>query len=103
MERVQSAEFKKDFGRVMEEVQHANITITRHGRDIATMISQKKLNELKLLLAEYPLSLVESGEMDVLEALIFQNRILTDVEKAREDYKDGKCKTFEETFNQFNL
>lgn len=91
MERVTSAEMKKDFGRVMDEVQHTPVTVTRHGRDIATIFSNRKIEEVaKQLLGEYPLKLVETGEMDILEALVFQNRILADVEEAEKEYENGQ-------------
>ncbi len=62
MEKVSSATLKKDFGRVMDEVQHTPITVTRHGRDIATIFSHKKIEEAaKQLLGKYPLELVETG------------------------------------------
>ncbi len=92
MEKVSSATLKKDFGRVMDEVQHAPITVTRHGRDIATIFSHKKIEEAaKQLLGEYPLELVETGEMNIFEALIFQKKILKDVAIAEEQVKNGEC------------
>lgn len=91
MEKVSSATLKKDFGRVMDEVQHSPITITRHGRDIATIFSHRKIEEAaKQLLGEYPLELVESGELNIFEALIFQNKILEGVAEAEKQVKNGK-------------
>lgn len=91
MERVSSATLKKDFGRVMDEVQHTPITITRHGRDIATIFSHRKIEEAaKELLGEYPLELVESGELNIFEALIFQNKVLEEVTEAEKQVKNGE-------------
>ncbi len=91
MECVSSAVLKKDFGRVMDGVQHTPVTITKHGRNIATIFSNRKLEEVaKKLLWEYPLKLVEAGKMDIFEALIFQQKILNDVAIAEEQVKNGE-------------
>lgn len=92
MEKVTSADMKKDFGRVMEEVQHTPVTVTRHGRDVATIFSQRRLQEAsKKLLGEYFLEKVESGEMDIFEALEQEAIIMNDVEIAREDLAAGRA------------
>ncbi len=92
MEKVSSAEMKQDFGRIMDEVQHTPMTVTRHGRDIATIFSQRRLQEAgKNLLGEYFLAKVESGEMDILEALEQEALIMADVKKVREEFEAGKC------------
>ncbi len=98
---VKSSDFKKDFGRVLDEVQHQNIVITKHGRSVATMISQRKLDKMKTLLAGYPLALFESGKLDILEALSFQMRILADVDEAKKQYESGETKSLDDVFANF--
>lgn len=91
MNRIASTQFRNDFGTVMDNVQHSSITITKRGRDFATLFSNKKIYDTaKELLWEYPLELVENGEMDILEALIFQNRITKDIETANKQFKNGE-------------
>ncbi len=91
MECVPSAVLKKDFGRVMDEVQHTPVTVTRHGRNIATIFSNKKLEEAaEKLLWEYFLEKVKNGEIDLLEALEQEAMIMNDVKKAREDMANGR-------------
>ncbi len=91
MERIASSQFRDDFGSVMDRVQHSSVTITKRGRDFVSLFSQKRINDTaKELLWEYPLQLVENGEMDILEALVFQNRIQKDIDIANEQYKNGE-------------
>lgn len=91
MEKIASSQFRDDFGRVMDSVQHASITITKRGRDYATLFSQKKIEDTaKELLWDYSRKLVESGEMDILEALIFQSRVKKDIETANVQYENGE-------------
>ncbi len=101
MQTIKSSDFKKDFGRVIDDVQHQNIVITKHGRSVATMISQRKLDEMSALLDGYPLELFENGKLDILDALSFQMRILTDVEAARKQYENGETKSLDEVFANF--
>lgn len=103
MEKIASSKFRDDFGQVMDNVQHSAITITKRGRDYATLFSQKKIEDTaKELLWDYPLQMVENGEMDILEALIFQKRISKDFDKANTQYEKGQChEATDEYFSSF--
>lgn len=81
---------KHNFGQVLDEVQHNTITITRHNRDIAVMYSSKRIEKIKKnLLGEYLLEQVESGQMDLLDALEMQATIMQDIEKADKEIENG--------------
>lgn len=90
MNRIAASQFRNDFGIVMDSVQHSSVIITKRGRDFATLFSNKTIQDnAKELLGEYPLELVETGQMDIFEALKFQKKIEEGNKKANEDYKNG--------------
>lgn len=92
MKAYTSVNAKHNFGQVLDDVQHSVITITRHSREIAVMFSNSKVERAKkALLGEYFLEKVESGELDIFEALEAQAQILADVEQADKDFAAGKC------------
>ncbi len=65
--------------------------MTQHGRNIATIFSQKRLQQAsKNLLGEYFFEKVNNGEMDLLEALEQEAMIINDVKKAHEDIENGR-------------
>lgn len=94
MNRIASSQFRNDFGHVMDSVQHASITITKRGRDFATLFSAKHIEDTaKALLGDYPLELVETGKMDILEALLFQKQLEEGNLLANEQYANGEYYT----------
>lgn len=83
---------KHNFGQVLDDVQHSMVTISRHSRDIAVMFSNSQIERAKnKLLGEYFLVKVESGELDIFQALEAQAQILADVEQADKDFEAGGC------------
>ncbi len=63
----------------------------------------KRIEETSVrLLKGYSLELVETGKMDILEALIFQNKILEDIKIANEQYENGNYhEATDEYFDSF--
>ncbi len=90
---------KHNFGMLLDEVQHNPITITRHNRDIAVIYSNNRIETVKKnVLGEHFLALVEAGEIDFLEALEQQTRIMQDVERSRREIDNGQ---YEEASPEF--
>ncbi|MBS9783010.1 MAG: type II toxin-antitoxin system prevent-host-death family antitoxin [Pasteurella sp.] len=91
MEKVASGEFKKDFGKVLQEAYRKPVTITRHGRDFVTLVSSQDFFAIQNeILGEYYLEKVQSGAMSFLEAVRAEKKIINDIIQARQDYDDGK-------------
>ncbi len=76
---------------------------TKDNTNISINITQKRAQEIKSLLVGYPLEMAETGKMDILEALIFQTRVLADIEKAQQEYENGDFYSSEEVFSKYNL
>lgn len=92
MKAYTSVNAKHNFGQVLDDVQHSAVTITRHSRDIAVMFSNRQVERAKkTLLGEYFLEKVESGELDIFQALEAQAQILANVEQAEKDFAEGNC------------
>ncbi len=81
---------------------HAEIA-PKGNTDISISITQKKLQEIKSLLVGYPLEMAETGKMDILEALIFQTRVLADIEAAQQEYTNGDFYSSDEVFAKYNI
>lgn len=98
-DKVPSATVKQNFGQILDEVQHQPITITRHNRDIAMLISMHELNEIaKDLLSDYFLEKIAMGEMTIIDAIKIHNQIRKDHEIACQQIKDGKYKEANDEF-----
>lgn len=64
-----------EFDSMMDILRHDPITITKNGKDLTTLYpSQKVMEVAEALLEENLLNSVKKGEMNVLEALVTQNR-----------------------------
>lgn len=91
MEKVASGEFKKDFGRVLQEAYRKPVTITRHGRDFVTLVASEDFFAIQSeVLGEYYLEKVQTGEMSFLEAVRAEKKVLDDVAQAKADYEAGE-------------
>ncbi len=86
-----SVEAKHHFGRMIDTVQHEPITITKHNRDIAVVLSTQKVRNYAHLLNDFFLEQVEKGNMTLLQALDNQAVVEEDAKQAEIDYTNGNC------------
>lgn len=82
---------KLHFGKMIDEAQHSPITITKHNRDVAVVLSQKKIESYVNLLNDFFLEQVKTGKMTVLQALDNQAIATADMKQAEIDYHNGNC------------
>lgn len=99
MEKVASGEFKKEFGKVLQEAYRNPVTVTRHGRDFVTLVpSQDYFAIQSEILGEYFLQKVQRGEMSFLEAVRTEKKIMNDVTQARQDYEEGQYVAYQPNY-----
>lgn len=90
---------KQSFGRIVDEAQHSPITITKHSRDVAVIISAEKLKRLsQSVLSDYFREAVENGDMTFFEALDRQSEIEKKVTHALEQHECGQTKVADDNF-----
>lgn len=94
-----SADAKQSFGQMIDDAQHNPITITKHNRDIAVVISAEKLKALgRFVLNQHFLDLVESNELTVFEAIERQTTLETNIQQALAEHQRGESKIADEAF-----
>ncbi len=99
-ERKYSAvEAKQSFGQVIDAAQHSPVTITKHNRDIAVIVSAEKIRNLsQFILSDYFRELVNDGSMTFFEALDRQTEIENKASYALDQHKRGETKPADDTF-----
>lgn len=98
-DKVPSAAVKQNFGRILDEVQHQPITITRRNRDIAMLISMRELNAIADdLLSDYFKEKIADNEMTVIEAIKMHTQIRKDHEIACQQIANGEYKEADTAF-----
>lgn len=90
---------KQSFGRIVDEAQHTPITITKHNRDIAVIISAEKIHKLsRSLLSNFFQEQVEQGKMTFFEALDRQNEVEAKAAYAIEQHQRNETKLADDAF-----
>ncbi len=94
-----SVEAKQRFGRLVDEAQHNPVSITKHNRDIAVIVSAEKLKHLsKAVLSDYFKAQVDNDSMTFFEALDRQTEIENKAAYAVEQHKFGATKLADDAF-----
>ncbi len=94
-----SVEAKQSFGRLVDEAQHSPVTITKHNRDIAVIVSAEKIKRLsQSILSDYFKELVNNGSMTFFEALDRQTEIENKASYALEQHSRGETKLADDAF-----
>jgi len=78
MKAIAAKEAKNNFGEMMDTVQREPITIQKHGRSVAVIMSAREYKELKL---EHLRTEVKKGTDQIREGKVFKQSLTKTLEK----------------------
>ncbi len=92
-EKIPSNIVTQNFDVLLGNIENRHITITKNNEDLAMLISVRELKEIaRNILDGYFLEQVESGSMNIIEAIKAQSLIREGSKKADEQIRAGKYK-----------